>query len=46
MIMIIEIADLNCGFTEFANDLKALGESQNLDIRAMHETIFDAMHKI
>ena len=46
MIMIIEIADLSCGFTEFANGLKALGESQNLDIRAMHETIFDAMHKI
>ena len=46
MIMVIEIADLNCGFTEFANDLKALGEAENLDIRAMHETIFDAMHKI
>ena len=46
MIMVIEIADLNCGFTEFANGLKALGEAENLDIRAMHETIFDAMHKI
>ena len=46
MIMVIEIAELNCGFTEFANSLKALGEAENLDIRAMHETIFDAMHKI
>ena len=46
MIMVIEIADLNRGFTEFANELKVLGESENLDIRAMHETIFDAMHKI
>ena len=46
MIMVIEIAELNCAFTEFANNLKALGEAENLDIRAMHETIFDAMHKI
>ena len=46
MIMVIEIADLNCGFTDFANELKALGEAENLDIRAMHESIFDAMHKI
>ena len=46
MIMVIEIVDLNRSFTDFANELKALGESENLDIRAMHETIFDAMHKI
>jgi ACT domain-containing protein len=46
MIMIIEIAELNRPFTEFSNDLKALGKAENLDIRAMHESIFDAMHKI
>ena len=46
MIMIIEIAELNRPFTDFANELKALGESENLDIRTMHESIFDAMHKI
>ena len=46
MIMVIEIVDLNRSFTDFANELKALGEAENLDIRAMHETIFDAMHKI
>ena len=46
MIMIIEIAELNRPFTEFSNELKALGEAENLDIRAMHESIFDAMHKI
>ena len=46
MIMIIEIAELNRPFTDFANELKALGESENLDIRTMHESIVDAMHKI
>ena len=46
MIMVIEIAELNRPFTDFANELKALGESENLDIRTMHESIFDAMHKI
>ena len=46
MIMIIEIAELNRPFTDFSNELKALGESENLDIRTMHESIFDAMHKI
>ena len=46
MIMVIEIVDLNRAFTDFANELKALGEAENLDIRTMHESIFDAMHKI
>ena len=46
MIMVIEIAELNCGFTAFANELAELGKAENLDIRAMHESIFDAMHKI
>ena len=46
MIMVIEIAELNRPFTDFANELGALGKSENLDIRAMHESIFDAMHKI
>ena len=46
MIMVIEIADLNRGFTDFANELSELGKAESLDIRAMHESIFDAMHKI
>ena len=46
MIMVIEIADLNRSFTTFAEELKKLGEAENLDIRAMHESIFNSMHKI
>ena len=46
MIMVIEIAELKVPFTAFADELRIFGESENLDIRAMHESIFNAMHKI
>ena len=46
MIMVIEIEDLTVPFTAFADDLRTLGEAENLDIRTMHESIFNAMHKI
>ena len=46
MIMVIEISDLSVSFTSFADDLKKLGEAEGLDIRAMHESIFNAMHRI
>jgi len=46
MIMVIEIEDLTVPFTSFADDLRALGEAEGLDIRTMHESIFNAMHKI
>ena len=46
MIMLIDISELNMPFTDFVDDMKRLGESRDLDIRAMHEDIFDAMHTI
>ena len=46
MIMVIDIADLNMPFTHFVDEMKALGESVNLDIRTMHEDIFNSMHRI
>ncbi len=46
MIMVIEISELSVSFTSFADDLKALGDSEGLDIRTMHESIFNAMHRI
>ncbi len=46
MIMIAEIDGLNIGFTEFADQMKALGRESNLEIQAMHEDIFNSMHKI
>jgi ACT domain-containing protein len=46
MIMLIDISELNMPFTDFVDDMKRLGESRDLDIRAMHEDIFNSMHKI
>ena len=46
MIMIADIAGLKADFVTFADELQALGKSTGLEIRCMHEDIFDAMHKI
>ena len=46
MIMVIEIEDLSVPFTEFVDEMRLLGEENRLDIRAMHEDIFNSMHKI
>ena len=46
MIMVIDIDELNMPFTAFADGLGALGKQENLDIRTMHEDIFNAMHRI
>ena len=46
MIMVIEIAELKVPFTEFVDMMQKLGEDNHLDIRAMHEDIFNSMHKI
>ena len=46
MIMLVDIDDLSCPFSTFADTLTALGKERALDIRAVHEEIFDAMHRI
>jgi ACT domain-containing protein len=46
MIMLAEIDELGCDFTEFAEGLTLLGRDKGLDIRAMHEDIFNTMHHI
>ncbi len=46
MIMVVEIGEINTSFSAFADTLAAKGRAQGLDIRAMHEDIFNAMHKI
>ncbi len=46
MVMLTDIKDSNCSFAEFSDKLKALGETKGLDIRAMHEDIFNSMHRI
>ena len=46
MIMLVDISDINVGFAEFADMLENLGKERNLMIKAMHEDIFNAMHRI
>ena len=46
MIMLVDVSELNMPFTDFVDDMKKLGEDRDLDVRTMHEDIFNSMHKI
>ena len=46
MIMVVEIGSITTSFADFADALAKKGLEAGLDIRAMHEDIFNAMHKI
>ena len=46
MIMIAELDGLKIPFTDFVDELAALGQSRGLDIHTMHEDIFNTMHHI
>ena len=46
MIMLVDIKTLSVPFAEFSEALATLGKGKNLDIRAMHEDIFNSMHRI
>ena len=46
MIVLVEIDELSVSFADFADKLAAAGRENALDIRAMHEDIFNTMHHI
>lgn len=46
MVMVVDIDKLNIPFTGLVDKLSALGKENDLDIRAMHEDIFNSMHRI
>jgi ACT domain-containing protein len=46
MIMLTDISMCDVDFSVLSDELKALGKSLNLDIHAMHEDIFNSMHRI
>ena len=46
MIMLVEIDQLSVPFSVFADKLADAGKEQGLDIRAMHEDIFNTMHHV
>ncbi len=46
MIMLAELDGLTVDFQTFNNEFKAEGEKCGVDVRVMHEDIFNTMHKI
>ena len=46
MVMLTEIKELNCSFAEYSEKMTKLGKEKGLDIRVMHEDIFNSMHRI
>ena len=46
MIMMVDISGLNCEFSEMASSFEKLVEELGLSIHAMHEDIFNSMHRI
>jgi len=46
MIMMVSIEGLTVDFAEFADAMSKAGERNGVDIRVMHEDIFNTMHRI
>lgn len=46
MIMLVEMDDREKRFLEMSDSLKNLGKEEKLVIQAMHEDIFNSMHRI
>ncbi len=46
MVMVVDIDKLNIPFNGLVDKLADLGKANNLDIRTMHEDIFNSMHRI
>ncbi len=46
MVMLTDISKANCDFSVFSDKMKDLGKENCLDIRVMHEDIFNSMHRI
>ncbi|MBR5817339.1 MAG: ACT domain-containing protein [Clostridia bacterium] len=46
MIMLVSIETLTVDFSTFAEAMSNLGRKVGVDIRVMHEDIFNSMHRI
>ena len=46
MIMLVELEGLEKDFATFAEDMNKVGLENGVDIRVMHEDIFNSMHRI
>ena len=46
MIMLVELDGLTVSFSDFASRMSEVGKECSVDIRVMHEDIFNTMHRI
>ncbi len=46
MIMLVDISDINIKFGDFAEEMEKFGVEIGMQIRTMHEDIFNSMHRI
>lgn len=46
MIMLADISSMSVHFSEFVDEMEALGKEMGLSIHVMHEDIFNSMHRI
>ena len=46
MIMMVSLEGLTVDFSSFAENMAKAGEENGVDIRVMHEDIFNTMHRI
>lgn len=46
MIMLADLSALTSDFSSFAENIRLSGEVAGVDIRVMHEDIFNTMHRI
>ena len=46
MIMLVSLEGLCVKFSDFADAMSKAGEESGVDIRVMHEDIFNTMHRI
>jgi ACT domain-containing protein len=46
MIMLVDISQINVKFGDFSEEMENYGKAIGMEIRAMHEDIFNSMHRI
>ncbi|MBR2929962.1 MAG: ACT domain-containing protein [Clostridia bacterium] len=46
MIMLVELDGLKVDFKSFAVGMEEMGKESGVDVRVMHEDIFNSMHRI
>ena len=46
MILLVELDALCVSFSDFADKMAQVGQGMGLDVKVMHEDIFNSMHRI